>query len=146
MSNNTEKKEETTVKSNGISFTDLNGQANGTKGNGISVIVKDITDAESVHTSSDYELDLDNLAPSLDEKRMIIEYLLQNNFPFKLVGFFVIVFILIGVFAIGLEVVLIVNHAYNYKIANGIWAGVFSIVNGISKLIYGERDYIHDDI
>lgn len=81
------------------------------------------------------DVDLENLIPTIEEKRKIIKYLLKHNFPIRPYLFFTLCFLLIGVAAIALEVVLIIDGALNYKIANGIWAGFFSIVNGSSKLL-----------
>lgn len=80
-------------------------------------------------------IDLENLIPTIEEKRQIIKYLLRHNFPIRRFLFFTFLFLLIGVAAIALEVVLIVDKTVNYKLANGIWAGFFSIVNGLSKLL-----------
>lgn len=99
-------------------------------------------DAQSHVSTSEYEIDLENISPTLEEKRMIIEHLLKNNFPFKVTGFFATVFILIGLIAIGLGIVSIEYHSVNFRIGNGIWAGVFSILNGLSKILCGERNYI----
>lgn len=83
---------------------------------------------------NDVKIDIENLKPSREEKRAIIIYRLKNNFPMLLVLFFAIAFILIGVAAIGLEIVLIEKKALNYHLANGIWGGLFSILNGLLKV------------
>lgn len=98
-------------------------------------------DAESHISTSECDIDLENISPTLEEKRMIIKHLLKNNFPFKVTGFFATLFILIGLIAIGLGIVSIKYHSVNFKIGNGIWAGVFSILNGLNKILCGERLY-----
>lgn len=68
------------------------------------------------------------------EKRAIIKHQLQNNLPAKNVVFFGIIFILIGLTAIGLQIALIVYKSAGFHIGNGIWGGGFAILNGLIKL------------
>lgn len=82
-------------------------------------------------------VDIKNLKPTLDEKRAIIKTRLEIRFPLVITSIFAILLILIGLAAIGLELVLIHFRAVNYKFANGIWGGYFCIVNGFLKIILG---------
>jgi len=75
------------------------------------------------------------------EKRELLRIKLKNDIPTKMVIFFGIVFILIGLVSIGLEIALIHYRALNYKLANGIWGGYFSILNGLIKINLGNYDF-----
>lgn len=73
------------------------------------------------------------------KKRELMIKQLEANFPTKTTLIFSLMFIAIGLSAIGLQIVLIVNEAFNYKIANGIWGGFFAIFNGLFKLNMGKH-------
>lgn len=70
---------------------------------------------------------------SKQEKREIISYRLNSNFPTILTALFATAFVTIGLAGIGLQIGLIVNQAVNYEICNGIWGGLFAILNGCLK-------------
>lgn len=72
-----------------------------------------------------------------EEKREITKDQLAVNFPTYLTLSFGLIYLLIGLVAIALQVVLIFNMALNYEIANGIWGGFFAILNGFIKLTMG---------
>lgn len=69
------------------------------------------------------------------EKRAIIQELLRTNFPFKSVLFFGMSFVLIGLAAVTLQIILIANQSPGSNIAGGIWGGFFAFLNGLHRLI-----------
>jgi hypothetical protein len=66
------------------------------------------------------------------QQRDYINKRLQEHFPTKYVLGHAAVLGLIGLAAIVLQIVLLVNNAYNSQIANGIWAGLICL--GLSLL------------
>lgn len=74
---------------------------------------------------------------TLDEKFEFITDRLQNHFPIKTVYVIGVIMILIGIAAIVLQIILIVNQAIHYEIGNGIWGGCFAIISGLLKINMG---------
>jgi hypothetical protein len=72
--------------------------------------------------------------PTLAEKKDYITSQLLESFPEKTTAITAIILVLIGLAAIALQAVLIVNTAVNYEIGNGIWGGCFAIISGFIKL------------
>lgn len=79
---------------------------------------------------------------TIEEKREITEHQLACNFPTCLPIFFGVVYLTIGVTAMGLQIWLIVNMSVNHFIANGLWGGLFAITNGLIKLNMGINRFI----
>lgn len=73
-----------------------------------------------------------------EDKREIIKRQLQTSFPTKTTILFGFIPIIIGITAIGLQIGLIVNNAIHSEIGNGIWGGIFAIVNGLIRLNMGK--------
>lgn len=71
---------------------------------------------------------------TLTEKQEFVSDKLKTRFPIKITLFTGLAMILIGMSAIVLEIILIVNKAMNYQIGNGIWGGCFAIISGLLKL------------
>ena len=74
---------------------------------------------------------------TLEARREILMKKLQTNFPIITAILFGSAFLIIGLAAISLQIVLIVNTAYNYGICNGIWGGFFALLNGSMKFNMG---------
>ena len=74
------------------------------------------------------------------QQREYINKFLKENLPVKYVLFHACVLGLIGVTCIVLQIVLLVNGAYNAYIANGIWGGLVCI--GLSVLALRLCEYI----
>lgn len=94
---------------------------------------------KSHDNSSDHVLkkDFEPEEKTLEARREILMKKLQTNFPIITVILFGSAFLIIGLAAISLQIVLIVNAAYNYGIGNGIWGGFFALLNGFMKFNMG---------
>lgn len=75
---------------------------------------------------------------TIEEKRDIIRYNLATNLPVYLPIIFGTILILIGLSGICLQIWLILNKSINSEIGNGIWGGIFAILNGLIKLNIGK--------
>ena len=73
-----------------------------------------------------------------EDKREIIKRQLETSFPTKTTILFGFIPIIIGITAIGLQIGLLVNNAIHCEIGNGIWGGIFAIINGLIRLNMGK--------
>lgn len=67
-------------------------------------------------------------------KKAYITERLQNHFPSTPTILYAILYILIGLATISLQIILIINQAFNYQVANGIWGGLICIIVAIINL------------
>lgn len=110
------------------------------KGGGNKAIATSVSSASlvsSVYLSPSSLPDQKKQKLTIEEKREITEHQLACNFPTCLPIFFGVVYLTIGVTAMGLQIWLIVNMSVNHFIANGLWGGLFAITNGLIKLNMG---------
>jgi hypothetical protein len=72
--------------------------------------------------------------PTIEEKREIIQDLLETHFPSSTIFYFAISYCELGLAAIGLQSALIAYDAPLSRIGNGIWGGILAMLNGLLKL------------
>lgn len=77
--------------------------------------------------------------PTTDEKRELIKNQLETSFPTITTYLYSLLFIGVGLAGIGLHIGLIVNQGLHYEIGNGIWGGLFAVINGLIKLNLGKH-------
>lgn len=69
-----------------------------------------------------------------DRKRAFIRERLTHHYPSKITIAYSALFVLIGLTTVTLQIILIVNQAFNNQIANGIWGGIVCIAIAILNL------------